>query len=39
LPGMMNAADEGMRSMFLSNFLKDVGLAMAAIVIANISRQ
>jgi putative oxidoreductase len=39
LPGMMNAADEGMKSMFLSNFLKDIGLTMAAIIIANISRQ
>ena len=38
LPGMMHAADEGMRSMFMSNFLKDTGLAMAAIIIANISR-
>jgi putative oxidoreductase len=39
VPGMMNAADEGSKMMFRTNALKDLGLAMSAIIIANISRQ
>ncbi len=39
IPGMMHAADEGSKSMFMANALNDAGLAMAAIIIANISRQ
>ena len=39
VPGMMHAADEGSKMMFMTNALKDTGLAMAAIIIANISKQ
>jgi putative oxidoreductase len=39
VPGMMNAADEGSKMMFMGNGVKDLGLAMSAIIIANISRQ
>jgi putative oxidoreductase len=39
VPGMMNAADDGVKAMFLSNVLKDTGLVMASIIIANISRK
>jgi uncharacterized membrane protein len=39
IPGIMNAADEGSKMMFMSNGVKDLGLAMGAIIIANISRQ
>ena len=39
LPGMLNATDGSIKAMFLSNILKDTGLLMASIVIANISRK
>lgn len=39
VPGMMNAADGGSKMMFMTTALKDAGLAMSAIIIANISRQ
>jgi putative oxidoreductase len=39
LPGMMNAADDGSKMMFTTMAVKDLGLAMGAIIIANISRQ
>jgi putative oxidoreductase len=39
VPGMMNAADEGSKMMFRTNGVKDLGLTMCAIIIANISRQ
>ena len=39
VPGMMHATDEGSKAMFMTNALKDTGLIMAAIIIANISRQ
>jgi hypothetical protein len=39
VPGMMHAADEGSKMMFTTNAIKDLGLAMTTIIIANISRQ
>jgi uncharacterized membrane protein len=39
LPGMMNAADEKSKMMSTTMAVKDLGLAMGAIIIANISRQ
>jgi uncharacterized membrane protein len=39
LPGMMNAANEGSKMLSTTMAVKDLGLAMSAIIIANISRQ
>ena len=39
LRGIMNATDQGAKMMGLGNLLKDLGLAMAAIIIGNNGRR